>query len=406
MSELVIERLLPDGVYLDLPEGPYFRQDRLGSTDICDLFTKREGAWWSSPLNPDYQPESEDASARTYGKALHALILEGDRAYEERFALIPSKEEMVEKHGTPQRGGLFCVTVADMELGLEKRGFNPKKMSKAELVPYCRSRAPDLIIWDDYQAKWKKENEGKLPLTPEEDRQLRLMTKLAREHKDIGPFLTYDETHLPLVEVSILWTEQHGVRTMRRRARLDGFFPAQTLDLKALLNLGNRPLSFAVGDHLAKWAYQVQMADHHVARKWAYRMIREGKIHDGTPPELQNEETRKRFAKHKAWLSRYPDDAPNWEYVWMFYQRPDSKAGKAPIIFPWQEDYGSDLHMDGLRGRMQAINTYLQAMAQFGPDNPWTRVEPVHTSRDGAQHRVFLPAHVAQPEMPGESEEL
>lgn len=396
-----VERLLPDGIYLNLPESVYFRQGRLGSTDMCDFFQKKEGAWWSSELNPDYRQEPEDASARVFGKALHALILEGDAAYAHRFALIPSKEEMRAQHGE-----LFCVTVGEIEAQLEKRGMHPKRMKKDELIPYVRSRAPDLIIWDDYEARWRKENEGKGALTGEQDRQLQIMTRLVRGHAEVGKFFEYGADNVPITEVSILWTEAYGQRTMRRRARLDAMFPQQTWDLKALLNISGRPLSFAAGDHLAKYAYQVQMADHHVARKWAYRMIVEGRIYDGTPAALRTQESARQFAEQKAWLERYPAQAPNWDYAWLFYQRPDSRTGKAPIVMPWQEDYGSDLHLDGLRGRLQAIQLYLQCMAQFGEDQPWTRVEPVHTSREGAKNRVFLPAYVAQPEMPGEQDYL
>lgn len=402
MSEAPLE-LLPDGVYLNLPERRYFAQRRLGSTDIMAYFLKKEGAWWSSPDNPDYVAEAEDAGARTFGKALHALVLEGDAAYAERFATMPTKAEMAARHGE-----LFCVTLPDMERALEKRGMNPKRMKKEEMIPYVRSRAPDLIVWDDYQAQWKKENEGKGSLSGEEHRQLMIMGELVRNHDEIGKFFAYDAEHIPLTEVSILWTEQHGIRTVRRRARLDAFFPQQTVDLKALTNIGTRPLNFAVGDHMAKYAYQAQMADHHIARRHAYRMIQDGRVFDGVALEDRTEATTTRFLEHKAWLDRFPTEAANWEYLWIFFQRPDSRAGKAPIIFPWQEDYGSDLHLDGIRARRQAYATYIQGMAQFGHDKPWTRVEPVHTSREmrNNNNRVFVPAHVAQPYMAGEEEDL
>lgn len=404
MSET--ERLLADGLYLNLPERTYFAQPRDGSTDITDYFLKKEGAWWSSHHNPDYRPEAEDTAARVFGKALHALILEGDGAYEERFAIIPTKPEIQARYGAAKEGGRFCVTVGDMEIALEKRGMNPKRMKKEELIPYVRSRAPDLVIWDDFVAGWEKENAGKAPLSGEEHRQLMIMTDLVRGHSEVGPYFRYSADHMPITEASILWTEPHGARTMSRRGRLDAFFPQQTVDVKSMAMIGQRPLAFAVGDQLAKYALHVQAADHHVARKWAYRFILEGRVFDGTPEELQTTETRERFAAQKAWIDRYPAEAPNWEYLWLFYQKPDSRTGRAPVVLPWQEDYGSDLHLDGIRGRRQAIELYHQAMAQFGLDQPWTRVEPVHTSREGAPHRVFLPSYVGQPYMAGEEEDL
>lgn len=389
---------LRDGVWLNLPEAPYFKEDRLGSTDLCRLFLAKEGWWWKSKLNPDYVDEPEDAKARTFGKALHALILEGQDAFEARFAIAPSKDEEKAKHGD-----LFCVTVGEIETALEKRSFNPKRMTKDALIEYAKSRAPDLKIWDVIEADWKKTNPHRLALTGPEYRQVQVMVDAVHKHAEMGPLFQKGADNLPLVEVSILWTDEHG---LRRRARLDDLLPATTLDVKALSAIGQKALSFAVPEHVAKFAYFCQMADHHVARTWAYRMIREGLVFDGTPEAERTEATEERHRNEVAWLSRFPTEATNWEYCWLFYARPDAKKGVAPIVFPWVEDYGSELHMDGIRARRQAIQTYRRCMLEFGPDVPWTRVEPVHTTEEGAAHRVFLPSWIAQEAMPGEDEDL
>lgn len=405
---------LPDGVYLNLPEEVYFAQKRRGSTDWAKLYTQKEGWWWSSDMNPHRRPEKEDDSARTFGKALHARVLEGDAAYHERFATIPT-EASVRAANPPNAQGqaMFARTVSEIEIALEQRGMNPKRMQKDALVAFARSRAPELVVWDDFQERWGKANVGKLAVSEEDVAYLDIMVDALRSHPDMGPLFTYDGTNLPMPEVSVLFTDEHGVQ---RRVRLDSFLPQTTIDLKTIGNPGSRPLAWAVGDHVAKLAYHVQMADHHVGRKWAYRFIRDGKIYDGTPepdPRLSDEEREEktkaaadRFAQQVAWIKRYPDEAPNWDYGWVFYQKPDSGKGVAPIIFPWGEDYGSELHMDGIRARREAIRIYQRCMIQFGPDKPWTRVEPLHSTREGDPNRVFLPAHVSLPYESGEEEDL
>jgi hypothetical protein len=40
--------LLPDGVYLGLSEDRYFRQGRLGATDLSKLFKRPADWWWGS----------------------------------------------------------------------------------------------------------------------------------------------------------------------------------------------------------------------------------------------------------------------------------------------------------------------------------------------------------------------
>jgi len=231
---------------------------------------------------------------------------------------------------------------------------------------------------------------GKAPVTSAEHRQLQIMAEAVWNHPDIGVLFQFGPDHVPLAEVSVLWTDEHG---LRRRARLDALLPGTTIDVKTLANVGMRPLAFAAGDHVAKMAYHVQLADHHVARTYAYRFIRDGKVYGGSDIE-------------RAWLARFPAEAPNWDYAWLFYQKPDAKKGLAPIILPWGEDYGSELHMDGIRARREAIATYQRCMLQFGPDKPWTRVEPLHSTRETAPNRIFLPAYVAMPAVPGEDEDL
>lgn len=400
---------LGDGVYLNLSEENYFGQrGRLGSSDISRLFLTKEGFWWKSEMNPDKPQDDDDTSpAQEFGKALHAIVLEGDAAYRARVATFPDKDVEKATHGKK-----FCVTVKDIMEGLEARGFNPKaNQGKDFLIEYSKSRAPDLIMWDTLVAGWELANKGKIKLTEVEDRQIQIMAAAVRNHSQMGKLFHYGPDHVPLAEVSIFWTDQHGIK---RRGRLDQMLPQSTIDVKTLQNVAGRPLSFAAGEHCIKMGYHVQMADHHVARTFAYRFITEGKVYDGVPVEERTQDSAAKFARELAWIKRFPVEAPHWDYAWIFYQKPDAKKGIAPIVFPWAEDYADaddysqgDLHRRGIRGMMEAVNTYRRCMKEFGPDTPWTLVAPVHTSLEGATNRVYLPGWTGLNEfMPGEDEYL
>lgn len=397
--------MLSDGVYLNLPENLYFAEMRLGSTDLSRLYLNKEGWWWKSHLNPDRVEEAEEA--KNFGKALHALILEGESAFEARFAIAPDKDEERRKHGDR-----FCVTKTEIMTQLEVRGFNPKASEKVDfLIEYAKTRAPDLVIWQALVKSWEAANVGKTPVSTVEERQLRVMAAAVRDHPEIGVLFHYDEGNVPLPEVTVLWHDEHGIP---RRGRIDQLLPNTTIDVKTLQNTSGRPLAFAVGEHAIKLGYHVQMADHHIARKIAYRFIREGKIFNGADfmPDLtaiERTKAQERFDRELAWIKRFPEEAPSWDYAWLFYQKPDARAGLAPIVFPWAEDYGGELHMAGIRCRREAIETYRRCMKQFGPDVPWTRVEPLHTSLEGARvkHRVFLPSWIGgQEPVAGEEEDL
>lgn len=360
--------LLPDGLYLHLEEDEYFAQGRLGSTDLSKLFLQREGWWWQSHLNRDRV--DEDPEAKDFGKALHKIVLEGDEAYERAFTIKPSKVDYPN----------LLITKDDIieECG-ERDCPIPPSWDKTRVIKFALERHPDLCIWDEIEARWKAEREAegdtRTAVSAIEDSQLRHMAGAVRNHPEVGLLFRFAVDHMPLAEVSVLWTDEWGVR---RRARLDLLIPRVTIDVKTLLNVAAKPLQFAVGERVAREAYHVQMADHHEARKVAYRFIAEGKVGGANEGEL-------------TWLRRFPSEASHWDYVWLFYQKPDIRRGHAPVIFPWWEDRGDDLHRRGLRCAHEAIQTYRRCMAEFGPDKPWTRVEPLHVTTEGQRDRVYVP---------------
>lgn len=362
---------LPDGVYLHLSEDDYFGQvGALGSTDLVKLYQQNEGWWWSSKLNPDrVEPKRE---ALNFGHALHSIVLEGVGAYEARFAVEPDRRDYPGA----------CVTKEDICEALDERGVSYRKSArKDELAEVCRVEAPDVVVWDAVMSAFADEVGGRETVSRDEDRQLRIMADAVHTHPDLGPLFADAANHVPLAEVSVLWTLPDGIR---RRARLDTMLPIATGDLKSLGNWSGRPLPFEVGKIIADRGYDLQKADHHTARRVAYQAIAEGRIFGASEAEL-------------AWLRRFPTEAPRWGYFWMFYQKPDPVAGRAPILFPVWEDFGSETHRHGYRKAWAALETYRRCMATFGPDKPWTRVERLHEIREGAEDRVFLPHWIENP---------
>jgi len=370
---------LPDGVYLHLSEDDYFGQvGALGSTDLVKLYQQNEGWWWSSKLNPDrVEPKRE---ALNFGHALHSIVLEGVGAYEARFAVEPDRRDYPGA----------CVTKEDICEALDERGVSYRKSArKDELAEVCRVEAPDVVVWDAVMSAFADEVGGRETVSRDEDRQLRIMADAVHTHPDLGPLFADAANHVPLAEVSVLWTLPDGIR---RRARLDTMLPIATGDLKSLGNWSGQPLPFEVGKIIADRGYDLQKADHHTARRVAYQAIAEGRIFGASEAEL-------------AWLRRFPTEAPRWGYFWMFYQKPDPVAGRAPILFPVWEDFGSETHRHGYRKAWAALETYRRCMATFGPDKPWTRVERLHEIREGAEDRVFLPHWIENPNPAPDEEE-
>ena len=216
---------------------------------------------------------------------------------------------------------------------------------------------------------------------------LRLMRDIAvdpdrRDNAEVRTLFEAGSAFPPLSEVSILYTLPGG---LRRRARIDRMFPKFDVDLKSLAGWTGRPLRYAVGDTIAKRGYDIQRADYWEARRVAYRFIEAGQVYGGSPEE-------------RSWLASFPQQFPRWDWVWLFYQKPEP-SGRAPVIFPvWDDTYGAadsegfGTIMSAGRAKCQAATLfYRKAVAQFGLQRPWARVEQVHYTDPDLDPAVIIP---------------
>lgn len=400
---LALEQL-PDGVYLGLKEGDYFAQDRLGSSDLIKLDQHKEGWWWQSRWNRDRT--NAQTAAQSYGSALHAIMLEGVGAYETRFAVAPDPADYP---------GLL-TTIPQIKEALTEEGFDLKGTSKFQLIDWLATAAVELPrrpCWEaiklDFDEHRKiRDDDGEVvaikpAVSAVEDRMLRFMHEAAIEHPDMRQLLGTGERFPVLAEVSVFWTDDHGVR---RRARFDKPAPKFTLDLKSLGNWQGRQLIHALGDHIKRNGYHIQEADQHTARKLAHRMIVEsgGALLSGGTDE------------DRAWITAIATRNMPWAWVWLFYQKPEP-SGRAPILFPVWDEWKSRFHVDGHRRAVRAVQFYLESVERFGlgdrPDGqgresrPWSRVEPVHYTDEDLDPKVTLPHYDWEEEpVDGEDEAL
>lgn len=360
---------LPDGVYFDLDPTTYFAIDALGSSDVMSLARRRHGWWWKSRHNPLLQQTTTDA--QNYGSALHSILLEGPEAYRRVFLVSPDKADFP---------GLL-VSTDDITSALKAAGINlqgTSKFKKADWVQAALSELPERPVWDaiieafDHAAR-RPDGTTRPSVTRTEDAMLKIMFDMATDLNDpdaveIARLLISDD-HPPMAEVSVIYTDPRG---LRRRCRFDRLFPKVTLDLKSLRGIWNgRPLEAAIDDVIKKHGYDVQRADYHEGRKYLYAFIRMGMqhVHGGTEEQ-------------RAWLATWPDRYPRWDWVWLFYQKPDMTEGHAPVVFPLWDDHASDYHRAGLRKKERALDFYQLQVDRVGLDKPWGRVSPLHYTDD------------------------
>lgn len=366
--ELALEQL-PDGVYLGLNEQIYFAQDRLGSSDLIKLYRYKEGWWWQSRHNPD---RAEQTDAQNYGSALHAIMLEGMGPYENRFRVAPD----------PKDYRKLLTTIPQIKEALTEEGVDLRGTSSYNLGNWLDAATvhlPDHTCWEavkrDFAASCLKPD-GKTyypTVSAVEDRMLRYMREVAMDDPDIRTILGFDQDVPVLAEVSIFWTDKHG---LKRRARFDKPVPQFTADLKSVGNWQGRALEHSLGDRVLIECYDLQLADQHVARRRMNEMIAsdDALLVGGTMEE-------------RAWITAIAQRAVRWHWWWLFYQKPEP-SGRAPILFPLHERWGGPFHISGVKKAFFAIEAYLNGVERFGlgaipnamggPSRPWSRVELPH----------------------------
>jgi hypothetical protein len=303
---------LPDGVYINLKEEPYFAQRRIGSTGGKVLCKHPADFWYGEPwLNPDF--ENKEATAEMdFGKALHVATLEGDEAYAAAVAVH-----------------------ADTYL-------HPKGDER----PWHWSAGPCVA--------WGELNKGKIILSQSANRRVRHMAALIMNHPELGSALKSG-----MSEVSVLFTLD-GVKF---RSRFDKLLPKFTCDLKSYFgNARGRDLVQQCLNLVDDRDMDVQRYLYDVAREHLCEFVRSGKVYGAD--DVQRE-----------WLSNVAR-IEEWRWCWIFYRRRDDKLGHAPVIQPIFRSHGDVTWKSGKTKVEAAIQNYKAFMARFGERTPWARIEP------------------------------
>ena len=370
--------VLKDGVHLHLPEDDYFAAPALGTTDLTKLWQFKRGWWWQSRHNP--RNDAAPTKAMTFGRAMHTRLLEGRAAFELRFAIEPEPESYE---------GLLR-TVDDIKSALEADGhpLPGTKAKKSDFVEYAKLYLPHRPSWDAILELFHKARGDREAISAQEAEEIELMAQLALEEPNLKAVMVAEDG-VQLSEVSVLWTTPDGIRL---RYRFDALVPSGNVDLKAIGNAAGR-VEEAAAQRIRDYHLEIQLAQSFEARRRAYEFIKAGKIYGGSKDE-------------RAWLKLFPKRAPlddgtraGWAWLWVFYQRPDSKGGRAPTILPLVINFGEELHREGWRKITAALATYREALALFGLDKPWTQLLPTHATSGTSKHQ--LPLRPAWGELPG-----
>lgn len=233
-----------DGVYFDLPEEVHHGVRALGSSALADLDIGAATFWRGSWLDPD-RPELDEEStkAQIVGKAYHAAILEPDR-FDRLFVREISKADF------PAKG--FLSSDEKVRATLKALGQTQKigDETAAERAERLLDFGYEGTIFPLEKARWQATVAGRQPISgPTFDEIMRDAERIAGSPEVAQNFRD------GFAEVSVFWTDEHGLRC---KARFDYLKPDRWADLKSFANPRRKHIDQVIADAFRYERYYLQ----------------------------------------------------------------------------------------------------------------------------------------------------
>ncbi|KMO28549.1 PD-(D/E)XK nuclease-like domain-containing protein [Methylobacterium aquaticum] len=328
-----------DGLYFGLDEDRYHADPALGSSDLKRLATGPAEYWFGSRLNPDREPQ-ETTPAQLLGRAVHRLVLEGERAFAAAFERYPEGDDLLR-------------TADDLGAWLKARGEKPPalKAGRIALIQHLCEQAgvvpPRILdaLVSDAEAAGRALLKG-----PDFDR-----IRAAAGSVLANPHLAQSFTG-GAPEVSLFWTDEIDGEPVRRKARFDYLKPRAIVDLKSISTSRRGRFPALCRRALAEWDYPVQAAAYLQARARLPEMVAVGRVYGDHDP---------------AWLARVAA-AQDHAFVFVFWA-----SGATPLTWGTTLSPGNPVLDVAETTVRDALWTYVAARRAHGLDRPWVEHEPL-----------------------------
>jgi len=231
---------LSDGIYFNLPMETYVALPRLGAHGLGNLLVSPATYWEGSHLNPAPREVSDSVQkTRVVGSAYHCARLELEH-FNDRYAREPDKAEMPE-------GSLF--TGADMGAELEARGCKKTGSVAEQAARLAAAGFPREQLWQMVASDFVEALGDRIPLSARVWDEIVTDGERLRQSPEVARLIDGGEA-----EVSILWTDERGVKC---KCRPDKLHADWWVDLKTFANVGGKNLEQAISDAIRFNRYHV-----------------------------------------------------------------------------------------------------------------------------------------------------
>jgi hypothetical protein len=231
---------ITDGVYFDLADDVYHAVPRLSASGIQKICVSPGTFWRNSWLDPE-RPEldEEQTLAQMLGKAYHKARLEPELFPQTYFRGL-DKSEFPDALFTADQMKAVCE-----DIGLSKTGT--KDVLADRLVDHGYSERP---IWTVMERQWEIDRAGRIPLPAKHYDQMTIDMDRIHQNGEVAELLTGG-----FAEVSIFWTDKHGIKM---KSRVDYLAAKHWADFKTFDNSRGKQLDECLADAFRYNRYYVQ----------------------------------------------------------------------------------------------------------------------------------------------------
>ena len=369
--------LPPPGIYFGMPEDLYHALPAASSHGIRDLASSPMLYWSRSTFlselarKREKERKEKERMHYTLGKAYHCRIMEGLTAFNQRFAVELSAEDIEGalestdeiKAAIVAAGHKPASKVPDQMPDGSGEYMRPAK--KWDWSQQLLDINPDAKILDRLNWQHRQMHEGKSFISAEGYEQIEIAAAMIEADPEVRHAFTGGHA-----EVVLLWF--CPVTGVPMKARCDYLKLKAVVDLKTVANQRGMSIERAITQEVANYKYQIQPSVYVEGVEEVRKLVREGKAHLSHPSQKDDVTG---FKAIVDWVDQWAKQ-DECEWLWVFQQKGDAPITRG-VFYPLRGSTRSVTDQMILKMK----DRFRQFADAFGTD-PWLDVMPVYDMAD------------------------